>query len=269
MEGPTDPAPPAPTARADWEGGDPAKASAPLVFAAERLCEAVELRFGETVVDVGAGTGNLALAAARRGARVVALDLRPPVLAMARTRAWSETLKIRLVAGAAEQLPFRNDRFGVTLSSFGVIFANDPDSTTDELVRVTLPGGRVGLNAWTPEGLIGKVYRAAREAAQEPESPDPASWGVRDHLSEWFGSAAAEMATATRTVRLRGPSVEQFVDYLSATLGPLQRAMAASTPEAQAALRGQLVEICTGFNTVEDGSFLAPSEYLEVVVKLR
>ncbi|MFI5415433.1 MAG: SAM-dependent methyltransferase, partial [Candidatus Lutacidiplasmatales archaeon] len=160
-----------------------------------------------------------------------------------------------------------NDSFAATLSSFGTMFSPDPDNTAEEMVRVTLPGGVIGIASWTSDGLIGKLYGAVGSAAGE--ETDPTDWGNRDQISKWFGSYAGEMLTATRTVKLRGPSPEKFVDYLSATLGPLARVLLTLDPEAQSALRAKILDICTGLNKADDGTFSAPAEYLEVVVRLR
>jgi ubiquinone/menaquinone biosynthesis C-methylase UbiE len=227
----------------------------------------VDLRFGQTVLDVGTGTGNTALSAARRGARVVGLDALPSVIALARERARAETLRIRFVTGAAEFLPIKSDLFAVTLSSFGTMFSTDPDATAEELVRVTTPGGSIGLASWTSGGLIGQIYTAV--AGTRGDRRDPTDWGNRDQISAWFGSYAGAMNTATRMVRLRGPSAEQFVDYIADTLGPVKRAMEARGPEAQAELRATLVELCKSANAADDGTFSAPAEYLEVVIRLR
>lgn len=251
-----------------WESGDPLKASAALVVAGERLCDAVNLRFGQRVLDVGAGTGNTALSAARRGARPVALDPMPPVLALAHERARADRLRLRLVTGSAEMLPFRDHSFDATLSTFGVMFAYDADAAVAELVRVTREGGRLGIASWTPGGLIGKLYRAVG-AETEGSGAQPTEWGRREQLSSWFSGHAQEMTTATRTIRLRGPSPEAYVDYLGKSLGPVVRALAAGDEGARTRLREELVEMFREANRADDGSFEAPAEYLEVVVHLR
>jgi ubiquinone/menaquinone biosynthesis C-methylase UbiE len=251
-----------------WESGDPLKASAALVLAGERLCDAVNLRFGQRVLDVGTGTGNTALSAARRGARPVALDPMTAVLGLAAERARAERLKLRFVTGSAEMLPFKDHSFDASLSTFGVMFAYDTDAAVDELVRVTREGGRLGIASWTPGGLIGQLYRAV--GAEAEDSADrPTEWGRRERLSEWFSGHAQEMTTATRSLRLRGPSPKAFVDYLGKSLGPVVRAFASGDEAARDHLRTELVELFSEANRADDGSFEAPAEYLEVVVHLR
>ena len=252
-----------------WEEGEPLKASAPLVFVAERLLEALDLRFGQWVLDVGTGTGNAALGAARRGARAVGVDAEARVLRTADARARAEGVRARWVAGRAESLPFIDGSFDVTISIFGAMFATDPEEAAAELLRVTADGGTVGLASWTTEGLLGRLYAAAAPPGAPDDGADPTAWGSRERLSRWFGSSAGQMSTALRTAKLRGPSPEKFVDYLAKTLGPIVQGMAARDAEGQAALRTQLLEICQAANRSEDETFLGPAQYLEVVVHLR
>lgn len=258
---------PAPSGRT-WETGDPLRASAPLTFAAERLVEALDLRFGQRVLDVGSGTGNAALAAARRGARVVGLDPTFGALHAARARAWSEGLRIRWVAGRAEALPFKDRSFAVTISTFGAMFADDPEMAAEELLRVTAEGGAVGLASWTSEGLIGRIYAAAATEEDTANGLSPMIWGSRDQLSRWFGSSAGQMSTAQRTVKLRGPSPERFAEYLSKTLGPVVRGMEARDEAGRQQLAATIGELCEKANRADDGTFLGSAQYLEVIVRL-
>jgi ubiquinone/menaquinone biosynthesis C-methylase UbiE len=252
-----------------WEEGEPLKASAPLLYASERLLEAMDLRFGQWVLDVGTGTGNAALAAARRGARAVGLDTEARVLRSAEARARAEGVRARWVAGRAESLPFIDGAFDITVSVFGAMFSADPEEAAAELLRVTCDGGTVGLASWTSEGLLGRIYAAAAPPDAPNDGADPTAWGSREHLSSWFGSSAGQMSTALRTAKLRGPTTAQFVDYLAKTLGPVVQGMAARDADGQAALHTQLVEICEAANKSEDDTFLGPAQYLEVIVHLR
>ena len=252
-----------------WEEGEPLKASAPLVYVSERLVEALDLRFGQWVLDVGTGTGNAALAMARRGARAVGLDAEAKVLRTAEARARAEGLRPRWVAGRAEVLPFIDGAFDVTVSVFGAMFSTDPEGTASELMRVTADGGTVALASWTAEGLLGKLYQAAAAPDAPDDGANPTAWGSRDTLSNWFGSSAGQMQTALRTAKLRGPTTERFVDYLVKTLGPVAQGMAARDPPGQAALRQELLEICAAHNKSGDDTFYGPSQYLEVIVYLR
>lgn len=252
-----------------WEEGEPLKASAPLMYVSERLLEVLDLRFGQWVLDVGTGTGNAALAAARRGARAVGLDSEARVLRSAEARARAEGVHARWMAGRAESLPFVDGSFDVTISIFGAMFSTDPEETAAELLRVTADGGTVALASWTSEGLLGRLYAASAPPGAPEDGADPTAWGSRERLSRWFGSSAGQMSTALRTAKLRGPSTEKFVDYIGKTLGPVVQGMASRDDEGRTALRAQLLEICEAANKSDDETFLGPAQYLEVIVHLR
>ena len=253
--------------RGRWEGGDPGKSSAALVLAGEVLCDAVDLRFGNRVLDVGTGTGNTALSAARRGARVTGIDVAPPVLSYARRRAQADGLKLRLLAGTAAALPIKSHSFDAVLSTFGVMFVDEPTAVAAELARVALPGGVIGVASWTPGGLLGRMYDLVDEGM---ENPLPwTSWGEEGNISKWFRPLSQEIKTARRKVTLRGPSVDSYIAYVSKTLGPFVLALEARDDAGKAELTGDLSQIAGEFNRAPDGTFLAPAEYLEAVVRLR
>ncbi len=250
-----------------WEAGDPRKASAALVPAGERLIEQLDLRFGQTVLDVGTGTGNTALAAARRGARAFGLDPSPLALAYANGRAAAEGVRLRLVEGLSEGMPLRPAAFDFTVSTFGVMFTADPDAAAEELVRVTRPGGRLALASWTPGGFLGALYKLVDPFGEGAVLPT--IWGDREQVMAWFGRRADGIETAVRSIRMRGPSEERYVDYLCTGFGPVLEALEDRTPEGRAELRAALLELCKQHNRSGDPSVVIPSEYLEVLVHLR
>ncbi len=250
-----------------WESGDPRKASAALVPAGERLLETLDLRFGQTLLDVGAGTGNTALGAARRGAKAFALDPSAASLRFAVARAEAEGVRLRPVVGLAEAMPFAPAQFDLTVSTFGVMFTADPDAAAEELVRVTRPGGALGLASWTPGGFLGQLYRLVDPFGEGAVLPT--IWGARERMMAWFGRRADELSTATRTIRLRGPSEARYVDYLCQGFGPVVDALAARDAEGREQMRAALLDLCQRFNRSGDPSLVIPSEYLEVIVRLR
>jgi SAM-dependent methyltransferase len=153
------------------------------------LVEACGIRDGMRVLDVAAGTGNASLPAAQRGARVTASDLTPELLDAGRARAEAEGLELDWVAADAENLPFEEGSFDVVMSSIGAMFAPRHQAVADELVRVCRPGGTVGLLSWTPEGMIGALFRTMGPfAPPPPPGAQPAPlWGSEEHVSELFG----------------------------------------------------------------------------------
>ena len=154
-----------------------------------RLVEACGIGPGDAVLDVAAGTGNSSIPAAQAGAQVIASDLTPELLRAGRARAESEGLTLEWVEADAEQLPFEEESFDVVISSIGAMFAPHHQRVADELVRVCRPGGKVGLLSWTPEGLVGAMFRMLGAFAPPPPpgAQPPPLWGSEQHIAELFG----------------------------------------------------------------------------------
>ena len=154
-----------------------------------RLVDACNIQPGQRVLDVAAGTGNASLHAAKRGAAVVASDLTPSLLEAGRKRAEAQGLKLEWTEADAENLPFPDDDFDVVMSSIGAMFAPHHQAVADELVRVCKPGGTIGLLSWTPEGMLGALFRVMGPFAPPPPpgAQPPPLWGSEDHVRELFG----------------------------------------------------------------------------------
>ena len=154
-----------------------------------RLVEACGIGPGMRVLDVAAGTGNASLPAARRGADVTASDLTPELLQAGRRRAEAQGLELSWVEADAEHLPFEDNAFDVVMSCIGAMFAPHHQDVADELVRVCRPGGTIGLLSWTPEGMLGALFRMMKPFAPPPPgSSPPPLWGSEEHLRELFGN---------------------------------------------------------------------------------
>ena len=176
--------------RAMWASGDyPSMVETFLLPLGPRLVEACGIEAGQRVLDVAAGTGNASIRAAERGAQVTASDLTPELFEAGRARAEAAGVELDWVEADAENLPFEDASFDVVMSCIGVMFAPRHQDAADELVRVGRPGGTIGLLCWTPEGMIGALFRAMGPFAPPPPpgaSPPPL-WGGEDHLRELFG----------------------------------------------------------------------------------
>ena len=220
-----------------WSSGDYAVVGTTLQIVGEELCEALDLRSGQKVLDVAAGNGNASLAAARRWCDVIATDYVPALLDRARERADAERLNIEFREADAEALPFADASFDVVVSTFGVMFTPDQDRAAAELVRVCRRGGKIGLANWTPEGFIGQLFKTIGKHVPPPAGArSPALWGTRARLAELFEPHAPSIESAQRHFVFRYRSPEHWLEVFRTYYGPVLKAFAALAPPAQAAL---------------------------------
>ena len=250
-----------------WSIGDYADMATHSEEVARTVVERAAPSEGERLLDVATGTGNVALPAATSGARVTGLDLTPRLLVVAAGRAREAGLDVHWVEGDAEDLPFEDDSFDIVTSCLGVIFAPRHEQAAAELARVTRPGGRIVLAAWTPTGLVGQMF--ATFAAHLPAPPagfgTPAAWGDEQHVRELFASSAGELEFQTRTVTFTAGSPEDWVEYLERVLGPAIAAKEALEPQGRwPELRRDWLALYERANEAGDGTFSAPGEYLLV-----
>jgi ubiquinone/menaquinone biosynthesis C-methylase UbiE len=250
-----------------WSSGDYAVVGTTLQIVGEELCEAIDLRAGQRVLDVAAGNGNVSLAAARRWCDVVATDYVPALLVRARERAEAERLPITIREADAEALPFENGSFDVVVSTFGVMFTPDQERAASELLRVCRKGGKIGLANWTPEGFIGQMFKTIGRHMPPPAGIRPPSlWGQREHLDHLFGHGVTSIQARRKHFVFRYRSPEHCLEVFKTFYGPVLKTFAALQPEAQEALRKDLLWLITEFNRSGDETMVVPSEYLEVVI---
>ena len=178
--------------QAAWASGDYAVIGTTLQIVGESLCEALDLRAGQKVLDVAAGNGNVSLAAARRWCEVVSTDYVPALLERGRERAAAERLAIAFREADAEALPFPDGSFDVVVSTFGVMFTPNQERAAAEMARVCRPSGKIGLANWTPDGFIGQLFKTIGKHLPPPAGvKSPALWGTSARLAELFGPTAA------------------------------------------------------------------------------
>jgi ubiquinone/menaquinone biosynthesis C-methylase UbiE len=253
-----------------WSSGDYAVVGTTLQIVGEELCEALDLRAGQRVLDVAAGNGNASLAAARRWCDVVATDYVPALLDRASERAAAERLVITVREADAEALPFADGSFDAVVSTFGVMFTPDQDRAAAELVRVCRRGGKIGLANWTPEGFIGQLFKTiGRHVPPPPGARSPALWGTRARVDELFGPHASSVEATSRHFTFRYRSPHHWLEIFRTYYGPVLKTFAALAPSAQDALEGDLMDLIAQFDRSGDGSMVVPSEYLEIVVTRR
>jgi ubiquinone/menaquinone biosynthesis C-methylase UbiE len=252
--------------QAAWSSGDYAIIGTTLQIVGETLCEAVDLRSTQRVLDVAAGNGNATLAAARRFAEVVSTDYVGALLERARERAVAEGLTITFREADAEALPFADQSFDVVLSTFGVMFTPNQERAAGELLRVCRVGGKIGMANWTPSGLVGRLFKVIGKFVPPPAGvKSPALWGDKSHLQSLFGSRAS-IAANSRNFVFRYKSPDHWLNVFRNYYGPVVKAFAAIDPDAREALERDLYALVGEFNIARDGTMVAPGEYLEVVV---
>jgi SAM-dependent methyltransferase len=252
-----------------WCSGDYAMIGTTLQIVGERLCEAVDLRSNQRVLDIAAGNGNATLAAARRFADVVSTDYVGALLERGRERAQADRLTVTFQEADAEALPFADESFDVVLSTFGVMFTPNQQQAASEMIRVCRPGGKIGLANWTPEGFIGRLFKTiCKYVPPAPGVKSPALWGTEAHLDTLFG-AKATIGVRGRTFVLRYRSPKHWLEIFRGYYGPVLKAFAAIDPEAREALEADLYALLDGFNVARDGTLVVPSEYLEAVITKR
>ena len=252
--------------QAMWASGDFAVIGTTLQIVGEMICEAVDLRAGERVLDVAAGNGNATLAAARRFADVTSTDYVPALLDGGRRRAEAEGFTIRFEPADAENLPYGDASFDVVLSTFGVMFAPDHERAAHEAMRVCRPGGRIGLACWTPTGFLGDLFRAvARHVPPVPGVQSPLFWGTDPHIRTLF-QGAAKIEHTPRFFNFRYESAGHFVDIFRRFYGPTHKAFAGLDAAGQAALEADLLALLRRLNIGGERGLVVPGEYLETVI---
>ena len=252
-----------------WSSGDYAVVGTTLQIIGEQLCEALDIRAGHRVLDVAAGNGNVALAAARRGCDVIATDYVPALLEKAAERAAAERLQIDFREADAEALPFKDRSFDVVVSTLGVMFTPDQPQAASEMIRVCKSGGKIGLANWTPDGFIGQLFKTIGRYVPPPAGvKSPALWGTRARIEELFGSKACAIHAEPRDFVFRYRSAQHWLDVFKTYYGPLLKAFAGLQPAAQASLASDVLALIERFNRSGDASMVVPSEYLEVVITL-
>lgn len=252
--------------RQTWASGDFHSIASLIVPVSERLCDSVDLRAGERVLDVATGSGNTAIAAARRLCEVTGIDYVPTLLERGRARTAAEGLRVTFQEGDAEALPVPDATHDVVLSTFGSMFAPNQEQAARELLRVCRTGGRIGLANWTPEGWIGEMFRVTSRHVPPPAGlRPPTRWGTEDGLNELFGDGVTSLRATRQSFIWRFASAQQYLDLFRTYYGPTLKAFEALDETGRQALARDLQEAVERFNRADDGTLLVPGEYLEVV----
>jgi ubiquinone/menaquinone biosynthesis C-methylase UbiE len=249
-----------------WASGNYAIIGTQLNIVSELLCEAVALRAGQNVLDVATGSGNTAIAAARRNCDVTGVDYVPELLTIAQERASTEHFQINFQEGDAENLPLPNNSFDVILSTFGAMFAPNQEQIARELIRVCKPGGKIGMANWTPDGFVKEMFSVVAGLVPPPSGlKSTFLWGSEEYLQELFNDTILSLHTTRRTVMFRFKSVEHFLDTFLNYYGPTLKASQSLDSTGKDNLVRGLTDLVNRFNDSGDETILIPFDYVEVV----
>ena len=253
--------------RKTWAAGDYDQIARGIRAVADHVVRAARVPAGERVRDIACGTGNTALAVRARGAEVTGLDLTPELLAVAREREAAEGLSgINWKEGDAENLPFEDGSFDVVVSSCGLMFAPDQQRVADEVARVTRPGGRVAIQAWTLEGGVGRMFRVVGKYVPPPPGvPSPFEWGDAERVKSLLGRSFTDYRFEHYDCPEYTDTPEELAELFIGQYGPTNRAYHAllekDKNEAEA-FRRDLVELYSAYVTPADGKVRWGREYI-------
>jgi SAM-dependent methyltransferase len=250
-----------------WSDGDFSRVASMVNGVAEDLAEALELLPDDRVLDIATGSGNGALAAARRTwVGVVGADFVPALLERGRERAAAERLEVEFVEADAQDLPFEDASFDVVTSIFGAMFAPDQERMARELLRLTKPGGRIGLASWTPDGRMADFFGmiAKHVGGPPPGTRPPVLWGSEDHVRALLGDGIADLRAERRVNRQAFRSPEHYIDFFRTYFGPMKAAFDKVGPEGAPALEADIRDYLAAIGGDGQALVLEP-EYLRIV----
>lgn len=249
-----------------WGSGDYGKIGQKLVIVAENLCETMDIRAGSRVLDVACGTGNAALAAARRNCDVVGVDFAAELLEQARQRADAEHLEVEFQEGDAENLSFDDRSFDAVISTFGVSFTPDHQKTAQEMLRVCRPGGKIALANWVVTEFS-RAFSGAMAAYMPPSDlPSAWDWGTESYIEELFGDSASSIAFFPRKLTYRFRAPEDYFGEVKTYYGPIMLFFNNLDDEAKVAVESQIVDMTRRMNMANDGTLVLPLDYIETVI---
>jgi len=250
-----------------WMAGDFGQIANVIQAGADEFIASLGLKPGNRVLDVACGSGNLAIPAARTGARVTGVDIATNLLEQARARAEAEGLTIQFDEGDAESLPYDDAAFDVVITMFGAMFAPRPELVSSELVRVCEPGGLIAMANWTPAGHIGQMFKiTGKHVPPPPTMPSPIKWGDEETVRERLTNGITDLKLTSRMCAFKFPfSPAEVVEFFRMYYGPTQRAFGALDENAQSALRKDLEQLWSDNNKATDGTTHVDAEYLEVL----
>ena len=256
--------------QAMWARGDFHRIGVSQVAVGELLVRTLRVHAGERVLDVAGGSGNTALAAARRWADVTCTDYVPALLEHARERAAAEGLPLRTEVADAQALPYADDSFDVVTSTFGAMFAPDQERVAGEMIRVLRPGGRLGMANWTPESWVGAQFQLQSRYLPPPAGVRPPStWGTEQRLHELFDGTVAALSVSVEPAEFVHHSTASLFDLFTHWFGPVAGLLERLEDGQRDAFARDWLAMSDEHNVATDGTCEIASDYLQVVAVKR
>lgn len=249
-----------------WTAGDYDRFSRYMESGAREFYERLEITPRSQLLDVGCGSGQLALMAAKDGMDVTGVDIAGNLVQRAQARAQAEGLKVRFQEADAEALPFDDASFDVVVSLLGAMFAPRPDHVAKELLRVCAPGGTIAMVNWTPQGFIGQMFKTIAKFIAPSGMPSPVLWGDEPTVRERLGHGLSQLSLTKRQYLFSYPfPPSEVVEFFRQYYGPTNRAFASLDDEGQSQLRQELEILWASHNRAEADRTTVFAEYLEVI----
>lgn len=249
-----------------WMTGDYDVFSRYMEKGAQDFYDRLAIKPGSRLLDVGTGSGQLAMIAARAGAYVIGSDIAENWIAKARARAAGEGLKVTFDVGDAEELPYEDGQFDVVTSLIGAMFAPRPERVAAELTRVCKPGGMIAMANWTPTGFVGQMFKTIAKHIAPSGMPSPVLWGDESTVRTRLNDGIASVKCTPRMYRFAYPfPPADVVEFFRANYGPMTRAFTSLDEAGQQQLRDELVELWSRNNQATGASTVVDAEYLEVI----
>lgn len=249
-----------------WMAGDYDRFSRYMEGGAREFYERLPVAPGSRFLDVGCGSGQLALMAAKDGLEVTGVDIASNWVERAQARAHAEGLRARFEEADAEALPFEDASFDVVTSLIGAMFAPRPDLVAKELLRVCAPGGTVAMANWTPQGFVGQMFKTVSKFIAPSGMPSSVLWGDEAPVRERLGTGLSELSLTRRPYTFTYPfPPSEVVELFRLYYGPTNQAFASLDVDGQERLRGELEALWSAHNRAGNGCTTVFAEYLEVI----
>jgi SAM-dependent methyltransferase len=249
-----------------WMAGDYDRFSRYMEGGAREFYERLNVAPGCRLLDVGCGSGQLALIAAKEGVEVTGVDVAGNWVERARARAQAEGLSARFEEADAESLPFEDASFDVVASLIGAMFAPRPDLVAKELLRVCRPGGTIAMANWTPQGFIGRMFKTVSAFIAPSGTPSPVLWGDEATVRERLGNGLSDLNLARRRYTFSYPfPPSEVVEFFRLYYGPTNQAFASLDAAGRERLRHDLETLWSAHNEAGIEGTSVSAEYLEVI----